>query len=210
MSSIGGQQEIITVPDITDRINEPKGKENETRKRGSYMDFSPPPKARAPHLELIMSTPPSLYNSDFSSRAPQVESYMDHALTNAERLGTTCAKLWKSPTPCSGRRKPESRTATQVPRPASKSFTSRPLLRSLNPPRVFVAKPVSKRSRSSKTSMARKIIVPAQGRGDISTAQEPKVDSRTARRQNRSTKLQLNDIAPSAPSAIPSMTMHAR
>ena len=98
MSSIGGQQEIITVPDVTDRIDTPKGKVNETRKRAHYMDVSPLPMARAPHVlvDHNLSTPPasgSLYNSAFSPGAQKVESYMDHARTNAERPGTTLRQV---------------------------------------------------------------------------------------------------------------------
>ncbi len=43
MSSIGRQQEIIIVLNVTDRIDTPKGKVNETRKRAHYMDVSPLP-----------------------------------------------------------------------------------------------------------------------------------------------------------------------
>ena len=55
---------------------------------------------------------------------------------------------------------------------------------------VLVSKPLPQRSRSSKTSTARKIIVPAAtASGEIATVQEPVVHSRTARRQNRPTML---------------------
>ena len=40
MSSIGGQQEIIFVPDVTDRLDTQKGKEDETRKQAHYMDIT--------------------------------------------------------------------------------------------------------------------------------------------------------------------------
>ena len=128
----------------------------------------------------------ALYNPAFSPSAPQVESCMDHALTNAdsERPGTTLrqglevtlselqetqARITKHYASA------EAKPVFNIPVPAEVSESGED--------EVLVAKPVPKRCRSSKTSTARKLIVPAQGRGDTATAPEPAVDPRTARRQ---------------------------
>ena len=80
-SSIGGQQEMFIVSDVTDRALE---KENDARKRVYYMELevSPPLMASTP-VEYSQRTPTALGspNPIFSPNAQQVENYVNSALS---------------------------------------------------------------------------------------------------------------------------------
>jgi hypothetical protein len=136
------------------------------------MDVSPPPMAKAPHV-----------NHNVNVLLQQVESYMDNALTNTERLRTTLCQAFKLEVTLSEVQE----TQAQIPQNKN-SYTSTKASKQVfhipapaeisesDEDEVLIAKPLPNRSLSFKISTAHKITVLAQGRCEIASVQEPAVD----------------------------------
>ena len=210
MASIGGQQEVITVPDVIQRAKTPveevcyskqiyhptvtpiRSLEELTEMRRAYYGkSSPPPRATAFGAQPSFCT--------FSPSAPQVVNYVHGTIPPAGRniqvedpvdakIAAACDQIQNLFAHAS----------------ASKNFLVIPESRELSDSEedeILKAKTHSKRSRFPKTSTARKIIIATpQGHGDPRTTLE-QVDPRLARRQARDAKLQSSNIESSTSSA---------
>ena len=240
MSSIGGQQEVISVPGEIEGIEKPvKGASNDSiamynptvtsirskeefraMKRAYYTQSSPPPLASAtmdpanyPRVQTPAATmyaPPC--NCLFSPSAPQVENYVPGTFSLADCAGTTSPRvkdaglakvieeniMIKSIQTCS-----TACTGALIILPSLDISDSKE--------EYLQAMATTKRSRASKPSAARKIIITTpRGRGDPRTSLD--VDPRSARRQAREAMLQPSNIesSPSSASMSPSTMTAAR
>ena len=233
MTSMGRQQEVISVPGVMERIKTPvEGVSNDSisiyhrtvvpiwskgefkaTKRAYCAKSSPQPRAGAimdpadyPRVQILranMAMP--ICNCRFSPIAPQVENYVPGTSSTANRAGTS-------------HQVEEADFAKTIEEPNRiKNIHSRITHRTVDlviqdPPyisdseedEVPKVKVATKRSRAPKTSTAHKIFITTQGcRGDPDTTLEY-VDPSPARRQMREAKLQSSNIEPSASSAFPS------
>jgi hypothetical protein len=233
MTSMGRQQEVISVPGVMERIKTPvEGVSNDSismfhqtvvpiwskgefkaTKRAYYAQSSPQPQASAimdpaeyPRVQILranMATP--ICNCRLSPSAPQVENYVPGTSSTANRAGTL-------------HQVEEADFAKTIEEPNRiKNIHSRSIHRTVDlviPDPLYISdseedevpkvKVTTKRSRAPKTSTAHKIFITTpRGRGDPDTILEY-VDPSTARRQVREAKLQPSYIEPSASSAFPS------
>ena len=224
MASIGGQQEVITVPDVIQQAKTPVeevcyGKqiyhptvtpirsleELTEMRRAYYGKSSPPPHATAFGAQPLLRTPPSARmatppcNCTFSPSAPQVVNYVPGTIPpaghNIQVEDPVDAKIAAA---CDQIQNLFAHAS------ASKNFLVIPESRELSDSEedeTLKAKVHAKRSRFPKTSTARKIIIATpQGHGDPRTTLE-QVDPRLARRQARDAKLQSSNIESSTSSA---------
>ena len=223
MASIGGQMEVIKVPSIIERdesLVEKVGNKTQTydpaatsirsleelteMRRVYYGKTSPPPRATAVGIRPTLSTPPPprMPSPDcrypYPPSAPQVENYVPGTIsavirniqvenTEDDRIEAACDRVRTDFAQAKARN-----DNLIIPDPLEISDSDENEVANVKAP--------PKRSRSSKTLTARKIIITTpQGRGDPRTTLEY-LDPRSARRQARASKLQPSDIETSTAS----------